>query len=697
MPDYSKISESVSIVADRTAGIPTAASDAADSKHWPREVWPLGLVVAITVAAYWPAMQGGFIWDDDGHVTRPELQSPSGLYRIWFELGATQQYYPLLHSALWLEHQLWGDEPLGYHATSVALHCGVVLLVYAVLRRLHRPGAMLAAAIFAVHPVHVESVAWISEQKNTLSATFYLTALLAYLRFDRERNGEGRKRQVDDQARADLIAPMAAAEPAAGRGWYLLAFVLFLLGLLAKTVTATLPAALLVIFWWQRARLEWRRDVLPLLPFFAAGAAAGVLTAWVERKLIGAEGAQFDLSLVDRGLIAGRAIWFYVGKLIWPSELIFIYPRWDVDPAVWWQWMFPLTALAATIALALAAARWRGPLACWLFFVGTLFPVLGFLNVYPFIYSFVADHFQYLASLGLIVLFAAGTTRLAPQAGERMRLAAGGALVVALATLTWRQSSIYADLDALYQTTIERNTACWMAYNNLGVHAAKDRLDDAEAIDLFHRAIDLKADYADAHYNLANALARSGRHDEALAEYKRAIELKPSFAEAENNLANYLKSSGDLKEAIVHLERAVKLAPKDAEIHANLGTAHLGVGDFDSAADQARAAIRLEPNHAEWHEHLGVALARDGKMQEAAREFQETIRLDPGHAEAHSNLAKAFAALGERAEAIATAKAALELAKSNGDVDTGTEIEAWLKQYETAPAKTKPAETPPTK
>jgi tetratricopeptide (TPR) repeat protein len=554
----------------------------------------------------------------------------------------------------------------------------VVLLVYMVLRRLRVPGALLAAAIFAVHPVHAESVAWISEQKNTLSAVFYLGAMLAYLKGG-TRKDEGRITNRDFGENK----------------YYWLSFSLFVLGLFTKTVTATLPAALLVVFWWQRGTLSGR-DVRPLVLLFLAGAAAGALTAWVERKLIGAEGAQFDLSLVERALIAGRAIWFYVGKLIWPADLVFIYPRWDVDPAVWWQWLFPLFALAVTAALALASARWRGPLACWLFFVGTLFPVLGFLNVYPFIYSFVADHFQYLASLGLIVLFAAGAMRLAPKFGERAALAAGAVLVVTLAALTWRQSAMYADLDVLYQTTIERNPACWMAYNNLGVHAAKDRLDDAAAISFFHRAIDLKPDYADTHYNLANALARLGRHKEALAEFERAIELKPTFAEAENNLANYLKSSGDLNEALAHFERAAKLAPDDAEIQANLGTAYLVAGDFERAADQARAAIRLEPSHAEWHENLGVALARGGKLPEAARAFQETIRLDPGHAEALSNLAKAFAALGKRTEAIATAKAALDLAKSNGDVAAGTDIEAWLKQFQAEPSKPKPAETPPT-
>src|SRR3954452_21514340 len=239
------------------------------------------LILIVTFLVYLPATNGRPIWDDDSHITKSELQSLHGLSRIWFELGATQQYYPLLHSAFWLEHKLWGDSVVGYHLMNVLWHVISVTLLYLVLRRLKVPGALLAAAIFAVHPVIVQSVAWISEQTNTLSAVFYLSAMLVYLKFDESNQGS----------------------------LYLIAVGLFVLGLLTKTVTATLPAALLVIFWWQRGTLSWKRDVLPLIPFFVLGAAAGALTAWVERKLIGAEGAAFEISFLDRGLLAGRAIW----------------------------------------------------------------------------------------------------------------------------------------------------------------------------------------------------------------------------------------------------------------------------------------------------------------------------------------------------------------------------------------------------
>ncbi len=443
--------------------LPGVATSAAGP--WSVRDWCfVAALLAAVVLLYQPVWRGALIWDDDKHVTRPELQSWQGLYRIWFDLGATQQYYPLLHSTFWFEHKLWGDAVLGYHLANILLHAAAAVLVALVLRRLKVPGAYLAAAIFALHPVQVESVAWITEQKNTLSAVFYLGAMLIYLRFDRTRR-----------------TPL-----------YLAALALFVLGLLSKTVTATLPAGLLVIFWWQRGRLSWKRDVAPLVPFFAIGAVAGLFTAWVERKLIGAEGAAFDLTPVDRCLIAGRAIWFYLGKLFWPRELIFIYPRWHVSQAVWWQYVFPLAALLLLGLLWAVRRRWRGPLAGFLFFIGTLFPVLGFCNVFPFIYSFVADHFQYLASLGIVALAAGGAARLFDRWGLWNRPAGYAAclgLLAALGGLTWRQCQMYSDVEALYRTTIAENADCWMARNNISVILFKQGKVD-EALEQLHRSLE---------------------------------------------------------------------------------------------------------------------------------------------------------------------------------------------------------------
>ena len=297
-----------------------------------RDAAAAALLFCATLFAYWPALQGDLLWDDTAHLTQPELQSLHGLGRIWFDLGSTQQYYPLLHSAFWIEHRIWGDALLGYHLTNITLHALSAFLVVMIVRRLSLPGAWLAGFVFALHPVCVEAVAWISEQKSTLSGVFYLASALTYLRFDETRR----------------------------RPHYVLAFGLFLLALLTKTVTATLPAALLVVLWWQRGRLAWRRDVLPLVTWTALGASAGLFTAWVEKTYVGARGNDFALSFLDRFLVAGRAIWFYGGKVVWPANLIFSYPRWKIDPQVWWQYLFPAGVVALVVVLCLLARRSRG-------------------------------------------------------------------------------------------------------------------------------------------------------------------------------------------------------------------------------------------------------------------------------------------------------------------------------------------------
>ncbi len=329
---------------------------------------------------YSPALSGGFLWDDPDNITPPELRSWSGLPRIWFQWGATQTYYPVLHTLYWVEQKLWGDATLGYHLASILFHSISVCLVYWIVRRLKIPGALLAAAIFAVHPVYVESIAWITEQKNTLSGMFTLASILVYLRFDDSRR----------------------------RATYAGALGLFLLALESKATAVTLPVALLVILWWKRDRLSWRRDLAPLLPWFALSLLVGLFTIWYERVYVGVQGQQFELSLTQRCLLASRAVWFYLGKLFWPADFTFIYPRWELDPIEAWQYLY----LAATLALLAIAwllhRRSRAPLAALLFFLGTLFPLLGFFPTYIFSYTYVCDHFQYLPSLGIVVLVSAG-------------------------------------------------------------------------------------------------------------------------------------------------------------------------------------------------------------------------------------------------------------------------------------------------
>ncbi|HTQ31538.1 MAG TPA: tetratricopeptide repeat protein [Opitutaceae bacterium] len=593
-------------------------------------------IFCAAVLAYSPALHGGFLWDDDGHVCPEPLRSLRGLWRIWTDLGATQQYYPLLHSAFWLEFQLWGESVAGYHWVNILLHAGSACFVVALVRRLALPGAWLAGLIFALHPVAVESVAWISEQKNTLSTILGLASALIYLRFDDDRRPPS----------------------------YRLAFVLFILALLAKTTTATLPGALLVVIWWRRGRLRWKEDVRPLVPWLVLGAGFGLFTAWVEHTVIGAEGSAFALSPLARGLLAGRIFWFYLGKLVWPADLIFIYPHWTVDPSAAWQWIFPLALIAAALALFALRRICRGPLAAFLIYAGMLFPVLGFFNVYPFVFSYVADHFQYLASIGLIIPAAAGLTRLANRLSVRWLppvLAAG--LLVALGALTWRQTHVYRDAETLYAATLDRNPSCWLAHNNLGVLLARDH--PAEAIAHYKAALKLKPDYDKAHCNLANILAKMpGQRAAAIAHYEAALQTDPDYLDARVNFGILLASDpARLPEAIAQFKAAIDLWPAFAPAHANLGTAWSRIpGHLGDAIAQYQAALRLDPHSILTWFDLGNALVKAGRTTEAIAAYESALKIDPDFADAHVNLANVLIKLPDhRADALAHYREALRL------------------------------------
>ena len=634
-----------------------------------RRLGLLLLLVAAIIFVYQPVWHTGFIWDDKAHVTKPELRSLDGLARIWTRLGATQQYYPLAHSVFWVEYRLWGDSTLGYHLVNILLHALSALLLVRILRQLKIPGAWLAAAIFALHPVQVETVAWISELKNTLSGVFYLGAALAYLGFDRNRNG----------------------------GNYALALGLFVLGLLSKTVIATLPAALLVVFWWQRGKLSWKQDVLWLMPFFIAGMGAGLFTAWVERKFIGAEGSEFNFSIIERFLIAGRAIWFYLGKLFWPVDLVFIYPRWKVSQTAGWQYLYPGAALLLLGALCWVRRRWRGPLAGLLFFAVTLFPALGFFNVYPFRYSLVADHFQYLAGIGPIVLVAAGiSTGFNSFRKWRSFLepALYGTLLAVLCVLTWRQGRIYQSDETLWRTTIARNPDDHWAYDNLGVVLAqKGLLDEAipyfkktlekspnfiaahnnlgnallqkgqvdEALEHFKKAVEIDPRSAESHYNLGNVLLQVGQVDEAIGHYQKAVEIEPDFAMAHYNLGMVLAQKGLLDEAIAHFQRAIEIHPEFANSHNNLGNVLLQKGRVDEAIIQYQKALEIQPNFANAHFNLGNILVENGRVDEAIAQFQDALAIQPDFAEAHNNLGNALLRSGRVDEAIGQYKKTLDI------------------------------------
>ena len=522
------------------------ASSADKSRTSPIRLIAAAALVALTLLAYGPALRGDFVWDDNDYVSNnPTLQSAEGLRAIWFDPTSTPQYYPLVHSSYWLEYHLWGLDPLGYHLVNVVLHLISVFLLWRILRFLNVRGAALIAAIFAVHPVQVESVAWITERKNVLSGVFYLSAMLIYL----------------------PLALEPDSGPPARRWWWTYGTVgaLFLLALLSKTVTASLPAALLLLIVWKRGRVRWA-DVWPLLPLAILGVAGGLVTVWLERHHVGAQGIDWQLSPMQRVVIAGQALWFYAAKLVWPSGLSFIYPRWRIAPADPWQLAYPTGAVAAIASLWFARRRiGTGPLVAVLLFAGTLFPALGFFDTFPMRYAFVADHFQYLASIALIALTVGGASHLIREwPPGRLRLASAGAVavVLALAALTWRQSHAYQNHEALWEDTIQKDPASWMGHTSLGALLGQ-RGAVAEAEGHYREAVRLNPDFAIARANLAGLLANQGRFDEAITHYREAVRLDPRSVDAHVSLARALLLTGQPQEAAKWSRVVVERWPTD--------------------------------------------------------------------------------------------------------------------------------------
>ncbi len=580
---------------------------------WSKRDWSFCLILAVvTILAYQSAWHGGVLWDDEAHIGGPELHTLDGLRRIWFVPRTTQQYYPLLHTSYWLQQRLWGDSTTGYHIVNLLLHIGCVVLVLRILRRLRIPGAELAAIIFALHPVNVETVAWIAERKNTLSGVFALAATLWYLSFDESRS----------------------------RRSYALALGLFFLGLLSKAAIVTLPLALLAIFWWKRGTISWRRDVVPLIPLFFFSAASGLMTRWVEYGNIASRASVLALSPIDRCLIAGRAFWFYLWKLLWPSNLMFVYPRWEINATVWWQYIFPLAVLGL-LALLWSLRRWsRAPLAGVLVYIVLLLPSLGFANIYFFLYSFVADHWQYLACLGIITPCASGIVLLAGQLKSWQPWFERGTIVLLAGTLlllTWQQSRMYSNAETLYRTTIARNPACWLAYDHLvEILYQTDRI--AEAMNLFRE--ELRINPAEAHYNLGFALLRKGRTSEAIDQYEQALRINPDYADVRNNLASALVMTGRFSEAIDQCNEVLRIDPSSSEAHNNLGNALAQTGRASEAIDHYKQTLRMNPNSSDAHSNLGAALALMGRISEAIEELKSALRINPNNSDARNNLTK---------------------------------------------------------
>ncbi len=579
-----------------------------------RTKWLLGLaLVTAVVAAYLPALQAGFVWNDDTYLTENRtLDGIEGLRLIWTEPKANEQYYPMVFTSFWVEKHLWSLQPFGYHLVNVLLHAGSALLLWGLLVRLGLPGAWFAAALFALHPLGVESVAWITERKNTLSLFLSLLAIHAWYSFleARTKAAEPKKKR-----RAVRAAEPWSRSPTA---FYALAFACLTLALFAKTTACVVPAVLLVLAWWSKGSegLIVSSDVRPLFPLFTIGAFLALQTAWLERTVVQAAGSEWEIGPAGRVVLAGQTALFYAGKLFFPAKLAFIYERWNVDPRDLRQW------LEAAGVLGLVAAAWllrrrvgRGPLTSLLLFLGVLVPAMGFFNVYAMRYSWVADHFAYQA----LAVFAACTVCAAASwiaplgiAPRRIAAALGLAVLAVLASRTHAQSRSYRNEETLWRDTLERSPSCFMCETNYG-----------------------------------NWLMEKGREAEAVPHFEKSLSLKPDNVPALLNLARIEEQGGRLDAATDHLRVALRIAPQDTTVLINLATVSTKSGRIDEAIASYEEALRLGASESPIaHNGLGAALMQRGRVTEAIEQFREALRLDPDYAYARANLERALSIPG---------------------------------------------------
>lgn len=565
-------------------------------------------LAAITFVAYLPVWRAGLIWDDGSFVVNnPLIRQPGGLWQFWFSTRPLD-FFPMTSSLLWVEWRLWGASPLSYHVANVCLHLAGTLLLWRLLAAMRIPGAWLAAALFALHPVNVESVAWISEQKNTLCLVFYLLSLLLYVRWDdaRESPEDCGRWQADVGGHASFPFPLP------GPALYWLSLAAFVLALLSKTAVAPLPLVLLGLAWARRGRIG-RADLGRSAPFFVAALAVGLVSLWFQsHRAIGSDVVRTD-NFWARLAGAGWAIWFYLGKALLPLDLRAIYPRWQIDPARWGSYLPGLLVAAGFLTCWRWRQRWgRSLLLALGYFVAMLLPVLGFLNISFMQYSLVADRWQYFAIIGPIALGAAALARWRPGKSPAVRNAACLALLSILGLLTWKQCGIYADAETFWQTALTRDATLPIAHNNLG-KALYERGRMDEAMGHFQQALEFQPGYAMAEFNLGELLSQLGRLDESIPHFQRALSIQPRYADAHNNLAIAFARTGRLDEALAHFQQAVAIRPDDPEIHNNLGGTLCQKGRTDEGIAHLKRALELDPDYAGARESLAKILQQRGQ------------------------------------------------------------------------------------
>ncbi len=606
-------------------------------------------VAAFAVCA--PSLDGEFLRGDETYVAENELlQEAGGLGRIWFEPSALPQYYPVLHTTFWMQYQLHELNPGPYRVFNLLLHVVNALLLLMLLRALKVPGAWLAAAIFLLHPINVESVAWIAQRKNMLSLFFYLLAICAFSRA---------------YGLFDSIAPRGKW------GWYGVGCVLFLGAMFSKTVACTMPAALLLLIWWKRGTLPVR-SLLETLPLFGVAVIVGLTAVLADAPQAHVQSVQWDLTFVERVLAAGRAFWFYVVQWLVPVRHTFIYPQWTIDASAGWAYLFPLTVLLVVVLFWLLRRRLgRGPLVAVLLYGGLLLPASGLFDFYPMPHAFVADHFQYHAGIGVIVLIAAGLALLGHRKAADMfvreqeftRWIFGALSLPILGVLgfwSWQYAHVFHNEIALWRDTIEKNPAAQVAYTNLADALEREKR-TAEAEQLLQRALDRHPNVMEAPFNVGRLLQDVGQYEEAADYYRRALEIDPDYVPAYNRLGTVLYQTGSRQEALAQWAAALERDPDSLDAHEQKARAWAAMGRLEEAIEAYRRVLALSPDNQRALFRMGVLFYRQGEYEEAAGAFRETLAREPDHAHALNNLGLSLSRMGRPEDALVQYDLALEV------------------------------------
>ncbi|HXI83071.1 MAG TPA: tetratricopeptide repeat protein [Verrucomicrobiae bacterium] len=591
----------------------------------------IAALLALTVFTHWPALHNGFIWDDDDHLTaNPAMTLPGGLHKVWTSVTFSR-YYPLTLTTFWAERRLWGLNPLPYHAVNIIIHAGNVALIFLLLRRLNIRGAWVAAALWGIHPVNVESVAWITELKNTQSGFFFFASLLCFLQFDHNKS----------------------------RTWYAFALAAFAAALLSKPSAVVLPFVLLLLAWWQQGELH-KADFFRAAPFFALSAGMSLLTIVEQRGQIERSTQDWSLSLAGRLIVAGKALWFYAAKLLWPVDLSFVYSRWEINASS----LVSFVPLLGVVGI--AGLLWRYQRQLWAqaatfgigYFAIALLPVLGFLDIYFFRYSFVSDHFQYLASLGILTLVAAAGATLLASRIVQWTLAV--VLIAGLGTISRHHAQVFHDDQTLWQDTVAKNPDAFVAWCNLGVIDNGKKL-YVESERYFRQALRLKPGFLEAQSNLGLALTEQQRYEEAEQALQEALRIKPDYSKALYCLGHLFYKIKKPAESEQYFHRAILAEPTMAEAYYDLGTLLLEQGRTDEATKCYRLALSLQPDYALVNSNLARILVEKGELDEAIRLYERAVRADPKLPELRYNLAVTYRTAGRLDDSINQFRAAIEL------------------------------------